>query len=95
MTFAKYEFPQAIWQSLKSTITDSEGNAINCAIVEIGELTNGYAVDIMWFGDIPSDFETYEVFPDPVGVHTFSGCDELYTERFCQFNPLSPYCEKP
>ena len=92
MTFAKYEFPQAIWQSLKSTITDSESNPINCAIVEIGELTNGFAVDILWLEEPQEDFTTYEVFPNPVGVHTFSGCDQLYINRFCEFNPLSPYC---
>jgi group I intron endonuclease len=34
---------------------------------------------------------TFEI-PNPIGVHTFSGCDEMYTERFCDFNPLSPYC---
>lgn len=51
-----------------------------------------YAVDILWYGDIPEDFNQYEVFPNPEGVHTFAGLEYLYTERFCQFNPDSPYC---
>jgi hypothetical protein len=25
----------------------------------------------------------------------FSGLEHLYTERFCEFNPLSTYCETP
>lgn len=94
MTFCKYEFPdKQIWDNHKKQITDSEGNPIECAIVEIGELTLGYAVDIMWFGEIPEAFSTYEVFPNPIGVHTFAGCEDLYKERFCEFNPLSPYCQ--
>lgn len=93
MTFCKYEFPdQQIWDNHKKQITDSEGNPINCAIVEIGELNLGYAVDIMWFGEITESFNEYEVFPNPVGIHTFSGCDNMYKERFCEFNPESPHC---
>lgn len=106
MTFCKYEFPdKQIWDKHKKQITDNEGNPIKCAIVEIGQICNqtdeegnciqlsdGYAVDIMWFVEIPETFNQYEVFPNPVGVHTFSGEDNLYKERFCEFNPESPYC---
>lgn len=93
MTFCKYEFPdKQIWDNHKKQITDIEGNPIECAIVEIGELDLGYAVDIMWFSEITESFNEYEVFPNPVGVHTFSGCDNMYKERFCEFNPESPHC---
>jgi group I intron endonuclease len=34
---------------------------------------------------------TFEI-PNPIGVHTFSGCEQMYLERFCDFNPESPYC---
>lgn len=107
MTFCKYSFPsQTIWDAHKSQITDSDGNPINCAVVEIGQicietdndgncinLDNSFAVDIMWFGDIPETFNEYEVFPNPVGVHTFSGCDDMYLNRFCEFNPNSEFCK--
>lgn len=107
MIFAKYEFPnQQIWNTYKKQITDGEGNPIQCAIVEIGSIctltdeegkcvqySDFYAVDIMWYSDIPESFNEYEVFPSPLGVHTFLGCDNLYKERFCQFNPESPYCK--
>ena len=62
--------------------TDEEGNCIN--------LDPNYAVDIMWFKEIPQSFNEYEVFPDPCGVHTFAGCEDLYKERYCEFFP--EYC---
>lgn len=92
-TFTKYEFlSQKDWETYKSQITE-DGQAINCAIVEIGQLENGFAVDILWNGEPFESFATKEVFPNPVGVHTFSGDDSLYLDRFCSFNPESPYCE--
>lgn len=105
MTFAKYEFTPEKWAELKPTIQDNDAY-VNCAVHEIGhicratdeqgnctDLSPMYAVDIMWFEDIPEAFSTFEVFPNPIGVHTFAGCEALYTQRFCEFNPLSPYCE--
>ena len=105
MTFCKYEFlSQKDWDKYKSQITE-DGNPINCAIVEIGNIclahdTEGnctnlsplYAVDILWTDEPLESFSIKEVFPNPVGVHTFVGDDSLYTERFCKFNPDSPYC---
>lgn len=103
-TFCKYGFPAGVWEQLKPTIQENE-QYVNCAVHEIGNIcieqdAEGnctktdplYAVDILWYSEIPDSFSTYEVFPDPIGVHTFSGCEELYTQRFCDFNPESPYC---
>jgi hypothetical protein len=104
-TFTKYSFTSPTeWATYKSQITQ-DGNPVDCAIVEIGniclatdiegnctDLSPLYAVDILWTGEPLESFSTKEVFPNPVGVHTFSGDDSLYTERFCQFNPDSPYC---
>jgi len=107
MIFSKYSFPTlSDWTALQSTIQDENGNYKDCAVVEIGniclatneqgECTNldpNYAVDIMWYLEqTPTDFNQYEVFPAPVGIHTFSGDDSLYVKRFCEFNPTSPYC---
>lgn len=107
MTFTKYEFLNAKdWATYKAQIIDTEGNPVDCAIVEIGNIclaadTEGnctdlsplYAVDILWTNEPLESFSTKEVFPNPVGVHTFSGGDNLYLERFCEFNPLSSFCE--
>ena len=106
MIFAKYQFPDiSIWNNLKKSI-QSEETYIDCAVHEIGNicletdeegncinLDPNYAVDIMWFKDIPQAFNEYEVFPSPTGVHTFAGCEDLYKQRFCEFNPESPYCK--
>ena len=92
MTFCKYSFlNKAEWLTYKAQIT-KDGEQVNCAIVEIGQLQNGYAVDILWNAEPFKSFSTKEVFPNPIGVHTFSGCEEMYTQRFCEFNPNSPYC---
>lgn len=76
---------------------DEEGQCIKyedqvATITQCSQQSPMYAVDILWYGEIPEDFNQYEVFPNPDGVHTFAGLDYLYTERFCQFNPDSPYC---
>ena len=106
--FKKYEFAnETEWATYKAQITN-EDNYVGCAVVEIGnicfatdeegnctDLSPLYAVDILWNGEPLESFSTKEVFPNPVGVHTFSGDDSLYTERFCQFNPDSPYCVIP
>ena len=93
MTFCKYSFLSlSDWDKYKSQITE-DGEAVDCAIVEIGQLESGFAVDILWNDEPLESFSTKEVFPNPVGVHTFSGCDSLYLDRFCSFNPDSPYCE--
>lgn len=90
-TFCKYGFPSGVWEQLKPTIQEDD-QYVNCAVHEIGEIDSLMAVDILWYAEVPDSFSTYEVFPDPIGVHTFAGCEELYTLRFCDFNPESPYC---
>ena len=39
--------------------------------------------------------EDYEVYPDPVGVHTFAGDDSLYLKAYCIKYPESEYCVMP
>jgi len=105
MIFCKYAFPDGMWEQLKSTI-QTEEQYISCAVVELGKICEQtdedgnciqqsplYSVDILWYADIPDSFSLYEVFPKPIGVHTFSGCESLYLERFCQFNPESSFCQ--
>ncbi len=64
--------------------TDSEGNCT--------DLSPLYAVDILWNAEPLESFTTKEVFPDPCGIHVFSGCEDMYLKRFCQFNHDSPFC---
>jgi hypothetical protein len=83
----------------------------DCAVVEIGFIclewgqvddkpvctkqSDKWAVDILFYSEPPKEFEPFEVFPAPCGVHTFSGDDSLYLKTFCNKYPDSPYCIVP
>ena len=101
----------AEWLTYQAQISTTEEGSVtyqNCAVHEIGQiclatdnegnctdLSPLYAVDILWNDEPLESFSTKEVFPNPIGVHTFSGCESLYLARFCQFNPTSQYCNIP
>ena len=102
---------QAEWltyQSQISTTIDGSVTYQNCAVHEIGniclatdeefnctDLSPLYAVDILWKDEPLESFSTKEVFPNPCGVHTFSGDESLYLKTFCAKFPDSPYCIIP
>jgi hypothetical protein len=83
----------------------------DCAVVEIGFIclewgteddkpvctkqSDKWAVDILFYAEAPASFAPFEVFPNPCGVHTFSGDDSLYLKTFCTKYPDSPYCIVP
>ena len=83
----------------------------DCAVVEIGFIclewgteddkpvctkqSDKWAVDILFYSEPPTSFAPFEVFPNPCGVHTFSGDDSLYLKTFCEKYPDSPYCIIP
>jgi hypothetical protein len=83
----------------------------DCAVVEIGFIclewgteddkpvcvkqSDKWAVDILFYAEVPVEFEPYEVWPDPMGIHTFSGDDSLYLSGYCAKFPDSPYCVIP
>jgi hypothetical protein len=58
-------------------------------------LSDKWAVDILFYTEPPAEFEPYEVWPDPMGIHTFSGDDSLYLSGYCAKFPDSPYCVIP
>jgi hypothetical protein len=102
MTFCKYQFSNTQdWATYQSQIS-VDGAYQNCAVHEIGQicfatddegnctdLSKTYAVDILWYEEPLESFAIKEVFPEIVGVHVFSGCEQMYFERFCQMNPLN------
>jgi hypothetical protein len=83
----------------------------DCAVVEIGFIclewgqvddkpvctkqSDKWAVDILFYAEVPTEFTPYEVWPDPMGIHTFSGDDSLYLSGYCAKFPDSPYCIVP
>ena len=84
---------------------------VNCAVVEIGFIclewgteddkpvctkqSDKWAVDILFYTEPPTEFKPFEVYPNPVGVHTFSGDNNLYLNSFCAKYPDSMYCILP
>jgi hypothetical protein len=54
-----------------------------------------WAVDILFYAEPPIEFEPYGVYPNPCGVHTFSGDESLYLKSFCAKFPDSDYCKIP
>jgi len=83
----------------------------DCAVVEIGFIclewgqvddkpvcikqSDKWAVDILFYAEVPVEFTPYEVWPDPMGIHTFSGDDSLYLKGYCAKFPESDYCKLP
>ena len=83
----------------------------DCAVVEIGFIclewgqvddkpvctkqSDKWAVDILFYTEPPAEFTPFEVYPDPMGIHTFSGDDNLYLQAYCKKFPDSPYCVIP
>ena len=100
MIYCKYEIPKEVWETLEPTLENE-----NCNKVVLGNLciekdaegnctkqNPNIAIDILWNDEPNQDFTTFEVFPNPCGVHIFAGCEQMYLDRFCQFNPNSPFC---
>jgi len=90
---------------------DEEGNETLIpelsSIVEIGhickafdeegectDLSPMYSVDMLLNEEVES-LEDYEVYPDPVGVHTFAGDSALYLKAYCIKYPESEFCVVP
>jgi hypothetical protein len=58
-------------------------------------LSDKWAVDILFYAEVPKEFEPFAVYPNPCGIHTFSGDESLYLKSFCAKFPDSPYCVIP
>ncbi len=64
-------------------------------VVTPAVLSDKWAVDILFYAEPPAEFTPFEVYPNPMGIHTFSGDDNLYLEAYCKKFPDSPYCVIP
>ena len=61
-------------------------------VVTPAVLSDKWAVDILFYSEPPASFAPFEVYPNPMGIHTFSGDDNLYLQAYCKKFPDSPYC---
>ena len=64
-------------------------------VVTPAVLSEKWAVDILFYAEPPAEFAPFEVFPPPMGIHTFSGDESLYLKSFCAKFPESEYCKLP
>jgi hypothetical protein len=64
-------------------------------VVTPAVLSEKWAVDILFYAEPPAEFTPFEVWPDPMGIHTFSGDDSLYLKGYCAKFPESDYCKLP
>ena len=64
-------------------------------VVTPAVLSDKWAVDILFYTEPPAEFTPFEVWPPPMGIHTFSGDDSLYLKGYCEKFPDSPYCVIP
>ena len=67
----------------------------NMEVITPAVLSDKWAVDILFYAEPPAEFTPFEVWPDPMGIHTFSGDDSLYLAGYCAKFPESPYCKLP
>jgi hypothetical protein len=103
MEFCKYEFTDLQWSNLKKKIeaTNENGNKffVGCSVVELGNIISNeivskkYSVDILWNDKPLVEFNQYEVYPTPCGVHLFAGWESIYAAKYCKANPDSEYCQ--
>ena len=64
-------------------------------VVTPAVLSEKWAVDILFYAEVPKEFTPFEVYPEPMGIHTFSGDDSLYLKGYCEKFPESDYCKLP
>ena len=64
-------------------------------VIKEAVLSDKWAVDILFYTEPPAEFTPFEVYPDPMGIHTFSGDDSLYLKGYCAKFPESDYCKLP
>ena len=64
-------------------------------VVTPAVLSDKWAVDILFYAEPPAEFTPFEVWPNPMGIHTFSGDDSLYLKGYCAKFPESDYCKLP
>ena len=73
-TFRKYAFPN---EATFTALPVPQGFA-----VPLGEIDGAYCVDILWDKDEPEHWKRHQVWPPPIGVHSFLGWDEQYTTDY-------------
>ena len=99
-TFRKYAFPTQAEFEAFLTLSQPDATCVELGhIVTTPAVVSGdveispavvsaeYCVDLLWTNEPDADWEQYETWPEPVGVHTFLGWDEQYTKEYNEILP--------
>jgi len=94
-TFRKYAFPNKTEFDEFDDLTNPDATCVELGHIEqTPAVVSGdveispavvsaeYCVDLLWNDQPAPDWEQFEVWPEPVGVHTFLGWDEQYTKDY-------------
>ena len=87
MIFRKYEFDTK--QEAQSKI-DALGEH-NHSIVHLFLISNKYHIDVLWSDTAPIDWQPFEVWCKPVGMHVFAN-SEAVSEWTAKCKELHPEC---
>jgi hypothetical protein len=96
MEYRKYAWPsegQFITDMLSAgfaTMEEDQVTFVDCYVHQIGLVENDprWAVDIIFYQEIPAEFLPFVVWPAPnSAVHWFAGWESNYAQAFCEANP--------
>lgn len=89
MIFRKYEFSSEAEAQSK---IDALGEEHKNSIVHLPLISDKYHIDVLWSDTAPSDWQPFEIWCKPVGMHVFANdkvveewttrCKELHPEFF-------------
>ena len=79
-TFRKFAFPDGA--TAEKVLQDLQ--PLDFAVA-VGEIDKAVCVDILFHDTCPEALAAFVVWPEPCGVHSFSGWDEQYTKDYQEF----------
>ena len=79
-TFRKFAFPDGA--TADKVLKDLQ--PLDFA-VQVGEIEKLVCVDVLFQDTCPEELAAFVVWPEPCGVHSFSGWDEQYTKDYQEF----------
>jgi len=77
---------------IEPAVNGEDGEEITAAV-----LSEVYAVDVYWGGEALASWDSFIVWPTPMGIHSFgsSSSRDEYAGTYCELYPDSLYCNPP
>ena len=77
---------------IEPAVNGEDGEEITAAV-----LSEVYAVDVYWGGEALASWDSFIVWPTPMGIHSFgsSSSRDEYASTYCELYPDSLYCNPP